>query len=318
MATTGRYLTPKTNLICDFDGTLTTYSTLNVLASIAYAHNPPATKPWNEIQSAYGRDLQAHYDGYRKPRSNLAEELDYQNSLRPVERASIERIEAAGMFRNVTAADLARGAAKAVEEGGIRFRAGFDRLVRKVVLGTGGRCEIVSVNWSQEFIRAAVNTAFPGAAGSDVGFAVAANDVDAEGSGLISRPFDHADGGIWTSEDKVRLVQAARDSYGHGHGSGLVRTVYVGDSPTDLGSLVEDDVVGIVIRDEDDMTVLKGEQRNMKEMLDKYETVDVRHVSQWNADEWIRSTNADAPRLLYWARDFGEICNSPLFVGVKE
>ncbi|BDD54504.1 hypothetical protein MPDQ_004971 [Monascus purpureus] len=295
----------RVHLICDFDGTIAQSSTLSILARVGYHRNPTA-RPWSEITSAYMRDLQHHRDTYTNTKlrttknrnDGIHEELAYLDSLRPVERASIERIEAAGVFKDVTPADLSRGASKAVREGKITFRSGWDRLVQDV-RATGGWTEVISVNWSRVFIRAAIDAAFPAAllAGSpDSDFKIAANDIMEDGSGGITRPFRHPDGGIWTAEDKMRLVKETLDAY--------PRTIYVGDSVTDLRCLLEKRIVGIIVRDEE----MTFEQKELKEILDKSGIV-VKHVSEWDEEEW---SSAD-PSQLYWARDFGEICDSPLF-----
>ena len=285
-------------LICDFDGTISASSTLSILASIGYARNPNA-RPWSEIVSSYSHDLKRHNESYRKPRTSIHDELAFQDSLRPVERASIERIEAAGVFQNVKPADLAHGAASAVQQGRIRMRPGWDRLVGRV-RRTGGSVEVISVNWSGVFIRAAINAAFPSVAShSDADLVVAANDIDEDCSGRFTRPFGYPDGGIWTAGDKVHLVQRALEQG--------MRTVYVGDSVTDLGVLTAPNVVGIALRDE---TAPSSEQRELKETLDRLGTIQVRHVSDWKADEW---SAACSPQVLSWAQNFEEIFQCPLF-----
>ena len=294
-------------LICDFDGTLTVSSTLSILSSIGYTRNPDA-RSWTEITSAYSRDLRLHDETYTQPRVSLRQELEYQDSLRSVERASIERIERAGIFRNVTVSDLARGAATAVQQGKLRMRPGWDRLV-KMVWDAGGNVQVVSVNWSRVFIRAAIHTAFPSVAsrGQKADLVdVVANDISADGSGRITRHFGGPDGGIWTAEDKACLVFQAAP-----HRLSDSRTLYVGDSVTDLGCLAAPGVVGIVVRNE---PVLSSEQRELRATLERLDVIQVKHVQDFDAHEWSEagSPATGSLRTLYWARDFEEICQSPV------
>ena len=284
---------PRTHLICDFDGTIAKSSTLNILASIGYSRNPDVT-PWSEISAAYMRDLHRHDQTYTKPRNGgIQEELEYLDSLRPVESASIQRIEAAGVFKNVTPSDLTDGAAQAVREDRISFRPGWDRLVHEIQ-STGGWTEVISVSWSRAFIRAAIETAFPAVLAECPDFKIAANDVQEDGSGELTRPFANPDGGIWTASDKARLVDEMLER--------CPRTIYVGDSVTDLRCLLDKSIVGIIVRDE----TMTGEQKELKETLNRSRVV-VKHISEWKEDE--------TSTALYWIKDFGEVCESPLFTG---
>ncbi len=234
-----------------------------------------------------------------------------------MERASVERVEAAGLFRGVGARDVEAAAARAVEGGGVGLRAGVEGLLGRVLRsgggggggGGGGTVCVVSVAWSRRFIYGVLEgwARREGWGGGGGGWVVGDVEVRAneiEGGGL-DRVFGAA-GGIWTAGDKVRVmrdvVEAAATVAAAAAAGGVEsasRTIYIGDSTTDLACLLEADV-GICIRDE----AMTEEQRELQGTL-KRVGVECLHVGRFKDGDV-----EDGGKRLWWARDFEEVCQS--------
>lgn len=158
---------------------------------------------------------------------------------------------------------------------------------------------------------------------------IVANEIegldDVEGSqGMLSRCFDGGEGGgIWTAGDKGRVLRrlVAQDHGEEEKGGNereRARTVYVGDSVTDLECLMLVDV-GICIRDEP----LQSGQEALRETLERIGVecrwigeMEHRHVGQ--SDRGLESGSGGGMKGLWWARDFEEIRESALFRGPTE
>ncbi|KAL8808278.1 MAG: hypothetical protein Q9223_004061 [Gallowayella weberi] len=208
-------------------------------------------------------------------RKTLGEELAWLQSLREVERKSTERVEAAGVFRGVTKTHVDNAARKVIKERDVAMRWGWESLVESV-LTWNGKVAVVSVGWSEEFIRACLRTAndqrnHGGGEGARIpwnidNIDICANEVLGGPQGKMNRHFQDCstagDGGIWTAQDK-RIVMA-KITNERAIGSEAV-VVYVGDSPTDLACLLGADV-GICIRNEGSMT---PEQKQLDTTLDR-------------------------------------------------
>lgn len=293
-------------LLLDWDSTLTTSSTLPLIASLATHPTPHPSLP--SLSAAYAFDLDLHNAAYipaTKDRTTIAQELTYLSSLDTVERASIKRIESSGIWKGVSARDIDDAAAACFGAGSVRLRAGWSRAVGAVQASHGGRVGVVSVAWSGRFIRGVLGEAgrVEGGGGVVVGdVGVVANEIRGDGSGRVE------EGGVFTAGDKVRgmegLVREGGDVGGEG-GRMEPFTIYVGDSTTDLGCLLEADV-GICIRDD----ILTGEQKALKETLTRLgvECLSIGRFSSMRGAETGR-------RRLWWAGDFDEVCESGILDG---
>ena len=156
------------------------------------------------------------------------------------------------------------------------------------------------------------------------GIDVRANEILDDGSGCLDRVFSsfleeggREGGGIWTAEGKVRAVRDAIRDYrdaisadsgstalGVAEGRGkLLRTVYVGDSSTDLACLLEADI-GICMRGEEG-TELDGEQIELKEMLERV-GVRCEWIGNWHQEEMPEKGEGRGKRL-WWTRGFDEL-----------
>ena len=220
------------------------------------------------------------------------------DGLKSVERASIERIEASGILRGVGTEEVDGAAGHVVRNGSVRLRKGYAGLFERVQRD-GGEVGILSVAWSRRFIYGVI----AGWARCEERHRVKMEDVDVraneiaeDGSGRLDRVFG-ADGGIWTAGDKVRVMHEVEATvYGE---ASVLRTIYVGDSSTDLPCLLKADV-GICMRDE----AMTGEQRGLQETLERIE-VECLHVCMFEDEQ-----EDDGNKRLWWARDFDEVCQS--------
>lgn len=203
--------------------------------------------PWDYFSSTYLCDYDAYAKGFpAESRRTLEEERKFLEGLRAVERASVERVEEAGVFRGLDRGVLVRDAAKI---GGM-MKEGWREVVTGVVR-SGGRAAVVSVNWSRAWIRECM-------VGVEVEVRVFANEFvvggeDGRMSGRLDRWFGGEDGGIWTAGDKVKVM---RDFIGGGEQKEeeeKALVVYVGDSVTDLLCLLEADVGVVFGRKLDDV-----------------------------------------------------------------
>lgn len=247
-------------------------------------------------------------------------------------------MEEAGVFRGVTGRDVDGAAGESVESGEVVLRRGWEGCVRDVLGGAEagaedgreggkGKVSVVSVGWSARFIRgcllrAAAMRGDGGRVGEMVrGLEIVANEIEGlEGEGgsrgMLSRWFREDGGGIWTAGDKGRVVRwLIAEGNDEGTGRGRMRTVYVGDSVTDLECLLLVDV-GICVRDEP----LQSGQGALREVLERVGVRcrwigEMEHEHTGWGNQRVESGNGEREKGLWWARDFEEIRQSALFCG---
>ncbi|KAJ4344853.1 uncharacterized protein N0V89_012597 [Didymosphaeria variabile] len=249
-------------LILDWDGTLTKKDTLHLVAAIGYEHNRDKNlTPWDDIVQAYISDYSQHkafYTSSTESRKTVTEESEWLASLKDVERSSIERVKAAGIFKDVTKEDVISASRSAVRDGKLQLRPGWRKLLAiseasQQQSSAAASLSIISVNWSATFIRACLQTALSNPSASDAKFMdsipVFANELPLEE--IQRTPY------ICTSADKLARFEEVR-------GEDSCTTFYVGDSATDFDCLVAADV-GICIRDDP----MGSGQKELKETLER-------------------------------------------------
>ncbi|KAH6854621.1 hypothetical protein B0I37DRAFT_422258 [Chaetomium sp. MPI-CAGE-AT-0009] len=296
------------HLLLDFDTTITqsdTLSSLITLAIHASPLSPPSEKErkttlttlWSDIVRDYLAAHAAHRAAYRPPaaeRTTLAAELDFLESVAPVERASVARVGGAGFFAGLDGGVLEGIGRRAVELGrgegeggdgdvGVRVRRGLGELLGRYGGGggDGGKgwdVAVVSVNWSGAFIKGVVE------AGSGNGGIkrVVSNEIGFP-DGVIEGPRELGKEPLVTAGDKLRAMESLK--------SGLAeeKVVYFGDSATDLACLMEADL-GVIMADDGESKLLKLLARIGFE---------VPHVQ-----------DAGEGDKLVWGRDFEEVLQS--------
>ncbi|KAI1813702.1 hypothetical protein GGS20DRAFT_463523 [Poronia punctata] len=303
-------------IFLDFDGTITTEDTVTHLANFALRFqseererqrhgdddddddltttSPDLSSRWDEVVHAYVSDYKSHVSSYAPPaadRLRVEDEVTFLRSQKHVETRSLGRINECALFRGISDDVFREAGRRLVEDGTVRLRPGFGRLVRGA-LGRGRRVCVVSVNWSAAFIEGAACGEF--AAGEVTVYANEVREVD----GAVLGPRDGTGkvllgGGrnLTNSEDKrdvVRMVMGlARDSE-----RGAPVFCYFGDSTTDMECLLEA-TRGVVIADDEESGLIKTLRRLGKR---------VPHVRDAEADEEI-----------VWAVDFEEVMAAPKF-----
>jgi hypothetical protein len=156
--------------VVDFDGTLTKHDTLDTLVDIAVTSKPdkPISVAWEYATKSYLADysaaLKEHAPDGKLP-TTIIGERKLLKDLRAVEKKSIERVSSSEIFKDLTAAQLKSGAAKAIESGEVEMRAGSKEFVRYIWTRIDQQnldfdlLNILSVNWSQRFISRCLQAA---------------------------------------------------------------------------------------------------------------------------------------------------------------
>ncbi|OAQ96725.1 hypothetical protein LLEC1_05333 [Akanthomyces lecanii] len=258
------------HLIFDFDGTITTQDTIGSLASAAIAaqklsRGANLQPAWDALVQTYLAD----YDAYRA-----------QFTPREAERISVAQeklflggLKGAALFRNLGPAAMRRLGADAVQNGNVKLRPGFSRIIN-AARQKGCPVGVVSVNWSADFIRGAVG------------------DVLREDDAVIANGTREADGTICgpAALDGDLLVCAPDKSRAMRQLLQGSEVVYFGDSATDLECLVEAHR-GVVMADDDG----SGGESSLLRMLTRL-GFEVPHV--------------EANKKIVWAKTFDEVLGS--------
>ncbi|KAL9041278.1 MAG: hypothetical protein Q9180_001390 [Flavoplaca navasiana] len=317
------------HLVLDFDGTLTTSSTLSLIYDIGHRLNPSCPS-WQSISQAYIDDSNRMETTSMVKPTTLLQALQRLESLRAIEYRSIARVEATKVFRGVTKEILHAAAEKMVRDAELEMRDGWQKLVGMVMKGEG-KVGVVSVGWSGVFIRSCLHASLDRVRAAERDsdlhnrvnlplIDVRANNILGGDEGKMDRYWRAATSDdksqILTAEDKLRVM---KDIVGMDDLEGSrPLVVYVGDSTTDLECLLHADV-GICLRDE--AASMTWEQRELQEILDQA-GIDCRWVG--NMDEGdlemppLRSIDGGVYHSqTWWARDFDEICQSLLFRELK-
>lgn len=284
------------NIIFDFDGTITTKDTISTLAKFGIRFQKErgndVNAAWDEILERYGEDYANHVETYRPveaERKTIEQEIAYYRSLRDVETRSFKRVSTSGLFHGISREAWKDAGGEMVETGEVIVRNGFREFILKL-REKETRCGVVSVNFSRFFIEGVLEASVGDRA--VVGeIEVVANISDEDG--VLSGPKRRGSQVMATSDAKLSLMRALLGAWEKDRGS-RGKTVYVGDSGTDLECLLADEVVGVVMSE-------NGEGSLMK-MLRKYVTV-----------EPCAEYRDGKKNILYCATDFEDLRNTPLF-----
>lgn len=234
-------------LICDFDETITSQDTIGLLAKLPYV-DPPFPPPWSHFTATYA-------DGYslyeRAPRSLplldphtpltaanyrqlLQAEIRYQDSLRPIELHSVHELERLHAFAGIPTEQVATYAHSLCQS----VRHDFLPLWRRA-----SQLHILSVNWSHEFIK-------------DIIYSAARHSLDdpenlpvpiIKCNNLLVRNGSYTglfDKSILTGADKLASLEKTLHSIPSDE-----PVWYIGDSETDLLSILHPKVNGVLLLD---------------------------------------------------------------------
>lgn len=265
-------------LIFDFDGTITECDTIGDLASAGvdfqrtqHGHNLSAQ--WDHVVKAYMDDYQRYKDSYpvrEEDRHSVQEEVEFLAGLRTVERSSLARVEACGVFSGLQETDLFQMGVDAVESRNIVIREGFKDLV-ELAEQRGWGLGVISVNWSRSFIRGVLHRFSIPVVTNEI-----SQDGEVQGPKFLGQP-------MTSSAGKLRCLE--HEFAGDGD-----ETLYFGDSTTDLECLLRN---GIVLSNNDGSSLIRTLRRL---------GFTVSHTASYGT--------GDQPANFYWARNFREILDS--------
>ncbi|TAQ88881.1 hypothetical protein B7494_g2816 [Chlorociboria aeruginascens] len=291
--------------ILDFDGTVTTKDAIMNLAAYGLEFqkrkNLDLNEAWNNVITEYSKDYTFHIENDTLPketRDTLEKEIDFQRSLREVEHRSFNRVSNSGIFKEVSQKNWEEAGMNLVRNGNVHIRRGFEEFTQSV-MRANGNWGIVSVNFSSCFIRGVLRAGI----GNDVDdIQILANYADKDG--ILRGPgSDRSQYGsvMATSDSKLAAMKQLLRSWNLDASS---RVVYIGDSGTDIECLTGIGTVGIVMSEDGESSLMKTLRRIQ---------IDVLHIEEYRFADMLSRTK----RLLYWARDFGEIIASPFWENME-
>lgn len=304
------------HLILDFGGTIVKNNTIPLFD---YLRSDQESTTYSTFAEPYMNDHEQHIQNYRPVKANrtfLYQEYEYLDSLTFVERASIKRIDASNWLKglrwsNSNLSVFQQAAYQIDAVVAIQWRFGFLELVQ-AVWQNNGIVDILSVNWSGNFIRSLLRHEFLDKIDVDR-LRIYANEINPSGTGRISRiesingdqlkifwpepgstAYDKSKG-LWTQGDKVEVMR----SIARGSETGRMMTVYVGDSKTDLGCIMEADL-GICMRHDNDPS---------EEAIDLIEVLDRLHTKQTSIDRFSKgdTCSENSVGVVWFANDFSFI-----------
>mmetsp|Transcript_30506 Transcript_30506/g.72639 ORF Transcript_30506/g.72639 Transcript_30506/m.72639 type:complete len:947 (+) Transcript_30506:59-2899(+) len=226
--------------VTDFDDTLTTKDTTPIIIEAAFsaAERAAPEERRGDLRREWEQRLREVLQLISEEQKALRERLQSKGPTAGFdpERLSEVLAELSDFDRRMNEAAFSSGIIKGVSEGDVTEAA------RNIELRDGSReflrraqrlrvpTHVVSVSWAQDVIRAALSPLEPG---------VEANRLSLGGDGLCDGAIS---GEMQTAEDKRGALRRLLGGERRGP------TVYVGDSATDLGALLDADV-GIVVGD---------------------------------------------------------------------
>lgn len=251
-----------TLFVTDFDETITTEDSMELVGAAAYKHKPEFSPGWDYFANAYAADFKEHCYGQNNNindnNSKLETELEceerLQRGMHVVEHKSVQRVEDSGLFRGVPLECMLKEAIN------VKLRDGWWQLYEQ--LSSGGIPVVVaSVNWSAELIGEVMRR------GHDIAFGdsikekpstncaqVFANQMEIDCDGFFTGRMKSV---LRTGVDKQLLLRELKETLkdenvikGTADGSTLATrpglVCYCGDSGTDFLALVEADI-GIIV-----------------------------------------------------------------------
>jgi len=230
----------------------------------------------------------------KEERRTLDEEITFQRNLKGVELRSFERVSNSGIFEGMSEREWENAGREAVRKGDVVARKGFNGFI-ELLEKSEILWDIVSVNFCDSFIRGVLLEVL-GELGGNV--RILANFPDDKGMLRGAKLEGDPDRRILATSDSKLLamldVLQPKDIVGES------RAVYIGDSGTDIECLTEAGVLGIIMSDDGESSLMKTMRRVGWQVFHVGEIEDGKQES------------------LRWARDFDEIRQSPLLKGIGQ
>lgn len=296
------------NLILDWDGTITAKDTMFAYGKVADIRDVRLNREQNgsRMFEGFGKawmdDYSTHEQAYSPKaheRTEIAQESAWLRSLSSVESSSTERVEKSQFFAGVTHSDVSIAAKELLRNGAVTLRSGWQDLFLRAQDGSSPRMisniSILSVNWSESFIRASLKAAATASVPNSSllpaldYLAIAANEISDlhEPGGSSGRLTDATHAIIRTSFDKLENFPSRQEYL----------NIYVGDSATDFDCLLAADL-GICIRDDPMSSSAKTLAETMSRVGHVVQHIDI--MKTWQQLDGSKSN-------VFWAHDINEI-----------
>ncbi|KAK5681473.1 hypothetical protein LTS10_006004 [Elasticomyces elasticus] len=273
---------------------------------------------WSDLGTAYMKDYQAHKAAHY-PKSDHVNHNNYVNwldSLRPIEYASAQRAQSTSHFRGVRSSDVESHAKEAIEAAKVTLREGCITLLLMFVPdGTdyvppaGSKVSIISVNWSESFIRWALyhylavvlsSSRFNDVERCNLLEYISEMDIHTNEIHGLDHPQGSSgrlDGCIRTAKEKLHYLPPARKYCQDEQDLPLV--VYVGDSSTDYECLRNADV-GIWLHDCGDGSV-------KERFRDTFQPLDVTGATPCHVSKSKALDQGGEKTWCLWARSLADV-----------
>ncbi|CAI4057230.1 hypothetical protein N7582_000806 [Saccharomyces uvarum] len=247
-------------IISDFDETITRCDTIGTIAKLPYLLNPQLKPAWSHFTKNY-------MDGFRKYKYNgtrplpllspnapliispsnfdelFKDELQYQNYNRTIELNSVNEVSKQQLFKSITLKQM-KQFAKEQNHGNCLLRGGFNQFCSSVIKNFQDDFYILSINWSREFIYEIIGN-------KEVNpDHVLCNGLKVSAEKSPPTYTGEFDCGLLTGSDKIKsLNEILGKIETHNNGNETCCYWYIGDSETDLLSVLHPSTNGVLLID---------------------------------------------------------------------
>jgi 2-hydroxy-3-keto-5-methylthiopentenyl-1-phosphate phosphatase len=281
--------------ILDFDGTITTKDTIDVVMNIGITHQKANGQDYtttvDEIVEKYTKDYSSHIERYqprKEERKTLEQEVAYQRNLKDVEHRSFSRVSISGIFRGISEVEWEEAGRNAVRAGNVSIRNGFRTFVELI---EASKCKwaVLSVNFSRSFIMGVLQEALER---ESLDVPILANSPDI--NGILKGPsFVDVDSTseravMATSDEKLNALKYLLNNWKI---LSSQTVFYFGDSGTDIECLNHNDTTGVVLSEDGESSLM----RTLSKIERRPES-----INKMDAKE------SDEREATYWTRDFEE------------
>lgn len=298
-------------IISDFDETITKQDTISVLGKIPYHVKRGTTPSWDHYSNNYyehwkkynqinqdlrslpllSRGVRAHGISKGSYPQLFKDEIEYQRNNRVIELASTVEMCRHGLFRGVTHANIHDYVHNNLKGDECIVRDGMFRCLSDTTAPSD--FYILSVNWSREFIY------------SCVGHAVIpyhniyCNNLLSDDQHTYTGEFENE---VLCGSDKIvklREILEKQDS------NDVMDIWYVGDSETDLLSILYPGINGILLLDPEE------NPKKFDKLVNQVLGVDQSIVQGFlhNSKQWVKCLDKDKDNGLYLAKSWKGIHN---------